>query len=617
MMMQRRFTLCALLLSAAIGSGAVRAESIDDSSRWWPAQKAPRVVVRSEKVTSDQDFGSRGVSARAEQALLQSIAGLAAQAVNEGRSDEMVWTDPGARTEYARWYAGMVKRLGVSEQGPFSTWELIRRYHARRIIKGYILYSADRTAPPEKKNGKRAPEAPADESINVAATLAGLLGGVIVTEELEPAAREAGLTKLVDVRGKTSTWCFDTYKDQLNRSFVLSQRPRVSYMRDVAIANRMLVMWGEKELKTSVYSWLNPLSTVIGWVSDEGEDVTHASQHGHVVIPSDLCLNVPLLSAGTSGAKTPPARVKNFDPRQLRLDDPRSTVSFILSDGDNLQWGMSGFFGDDYWTSPAHGNFPVGLGLPSGCLAQVCPEVMEHIAETQPAVSTIIQASGYIFPDLFGTALKPAQRRELLARHAKRLGQYTAQSGERTVVFIAKDVNSPAALEAYSIYAREIPDLLGMFVVQYAPYEAGDGGVHWVPNATGGEVPVVTAKFAMWANMQKPRAGNPERMATSINDAARIANAAGKPMNAWTMAHAWSGFRLEGAAPGKVVDLPVGDRSGARGLTPIGWCVERLDEKVVRVASPEELLWQIRMTRNADATKRLIEAEYNGGANTP
>ena len=539
------------------------------AERWWPAQSAPEVIVRAGLPAND-----------AEEMLQHSVAGLLAQAVNEGRAGEMVWIDEGRRGDYAKWYRGTVKRLGAREEAPLSTLDLVRRYAARGIIKGYIVY--------------RGPDS--DESVNVATTLAGILGGVIVSEELEPAVKALGLDRLADARNKTSASCFREHRHQLNRSFVLSQRPRIASTRDVAIAHRMLVFWGDPELTASVYAWLRPLSTVIGWVADEGNDVGEASRYGHVVIPSDFCLNVPLLSAGVN-PQSPAPRLKSFDPGAIDPNEKRSAVAFVISDGDNLQWAMGGFFGNpNYWASPDHGKFPIGFGLPYHNLTDVCPEALAHAVATQPDATSVIETSGYIFPDTFAAALGPRQRRELLAQHARRLARSIGPStGVSSLVFICRDVNSPAAVEAYEIYAREIDGLAGMFVVQYAPYSAGDGKVHWVKNRAGEEIPVVTSKFSLWANNKHPGAGNPDRIAGQLNETARQAAAKGEAAHLWVMTHAWSSFQRD--ETGKVADLPRRSEGGSRGVTPTGWCVSKLDTQNVVVVSPAELLWRIRNQR--------------------
>jgi hypothetical protein len=603
------FTLIVLTLVAATAGAA------ESTPSWLPAQKPPRSVVRAVDSELDRKLGRRSDVARAQDMLLQSVAGLAAQAVNEGRSDELVWIDVPAKPDYARWYTATVKRLGLREQGPMPVLDLVRRYAERGIIKGYVLYKANAVAPGLDKAERRKADADADESINVATTLAGLLGGVIVSEELEPAVRDLGVKQLFDARGKTSAWCFQTYAAQLNRSYVMSQRPRVPYARDVAIAHRMLVMWdaGDGSVATPVYRWLNPLSTVLGWVADEGEDVAEASRFGHVVVPSDICLNLPLLSAAATSsdiraAKTPRLR-PSFDPRSIDRADKRTAVAFMMSDGDNLQWAMGGFFGNpDYWASADHGKFPIGFGVPVGCLREACPVALDHLAATQPATTTVVEASGYIFPDVFGEALDPTTRRERLAMHARRLGQSVAASGATSLIFICRDVDSPAAIEAYGIFAREIPELAGMFVIQYAPYHGGDGRVFWVKNAAGVDIPVVSSKFSLWANNDGRGFGNPMRIAELVNGVAKKAATSGESQHLWVMTHAWSPFQRD--ADGAIRDLPFGDHAGDRGVSPTRWCVERLDQSNVRVVSPAELLWRIRMRHDPKATAREIDRQF-------
>lgn len=601
------------LLITLIVSNAMPAGAAETAQRWLPAQKPPKSVVRGVASELDRDLGHRSATARAQDMLLQSVSGLAAQAVNEGRSDELVWIDTPAKPDYARWYAATVKQLGLREQGEMPALDLLKRYVERGIVKGYILYKADAVTPGLSKAERRKTDADADESVNVATTLAGLMGGVVVSEELEPALRELGLKRLFDARGKTSAWCFQTYASQLNRSYILSQRPRVPYARDVAIAHRMLVMWdaGDGSLATPVYRWLNPLSTVLGWVASEGEDVAEASRFGHVVLPSDICINLPLLSAASSGSglKKLPRLKPSFDPRSINAADKRTAVAFIMSDGDNLQWAMGGFFGNpEYWASDDHGKFPIGFGVPIGCLREACPVALDHLAATQPAATTAIEASGYIFPDVFGEALDPTARRERLAMHARRVAQSMAATGATSLISICRDVDSPAALEAFGIFAREIPQLAGMFVIQYAPYHGGDGRVFWVKNATGIDIPVVSSKFSLWANNTGRGFGNPTRIGDLVNDVAKSSAKSGEPQNLWVMTHAWSPYQRD--ADGTIRDLPFGDRSGHRGVSPTRWCVERLNPEDVRVVSPAELLWRIRMRHDPKATAREIDRQF-------
>ena len=62
-----------------------------------------------------------------------------------------------------------------------------------------------------------------------------------------------------------------------------------------------------------------------------------------------------------SGEATPP-QPKGLDPTQIDWTDQRSAVSFIGSDGDNVQWLQGNFFlgNQSYWGNPQRGKIPFG-----------------------------------------------------------------------------------------------------------------------------------------------------------------------------------------------------------------------------------------------------------------
>src|SRR5579859_2613539 len=180
------------------------AEANDD--RWWPAQKFPHAIVRT---TNQQEFSEPRV---ALQMMVQSVAGLAAMAVNEGRGNELVWVDNGGG-DLEKWYDRLLARHpDLAVAGPVGPWDLADRYAKKGVIQGYILYRSD------KSPGDNNVDRPGiDCSVNVATSLAGLLHGIIVDEALEKEAQAHGLKLLLDVRDKTQSWCFRTYKNQFNR----------------------------------------------------------------------------------------------------------------------------------------------------------------------------------------------------------------------------------------------------------------------------------------------------------------------------------------------------------------------------------------------------------------
>src|SRR3954463_12240459 len=79
---------------------------------------------------------------------------------------------------------------------------------------------------------------------------------------------------------------------------------------------------------------------------------------------------------------------------------------------------------------------------------------------------------------------------------------------------------------------------------QYAPYEAGAGKVYWVKDRRGAEVPVITARYSIWADANtRPRAGTPAKVAREIREPRAATAPADLPRYDWAIAHAWSYFR--------------------------------------------------------------------------
>jgi hypothetical protein len=266
-----------------------------------------------------------------------------------------------------------------------------------------------------------------------------------------------------------------------------------------------------------------------------------------------------------------------------------------MSDGDNLTWAMDGFWGKDYWGCSVRGEFAMGWTHSPGHLAQVCPEALAKLAKMQTAGDAVIeQGGGYFYPDRLGSLRN--NRKEILAIHGRRLGAQFRRNGACVLSFICQNVASPGAKEAYEIFAREIDGLIGMVALQYYPYEGGHGRIFWLPNRQGIEIPVVTLTHAIWAHARWPTGGTPAKIARLINGRADTERFS------FATVHAWSSFRE--ADHEQDEEVP-GESGGVRGLLPVSWCVRRL-KSTVKVVTPEELIWRLRMEHDPAATKEVI-----------
>jgi hypothetical protein len=120
----------------------------------------------------------------AYQITVQSVAGLAAKAVNQGRCDELVWVGTD-HADLEHWYDRLlVRRPQLQVRGVLRPRDLVDRYVKQGVIKGYILCTWDSSA------GDLCAFRPGMNcSVNVATSLAVLMDGIVVEQSLEREAR--------------------------------------------------------------------------------------------------------------------------------------------------------------------------------------------------------------------------------------------------------------------------------------------------------------------------------------------------------------------------------------------------------------------------------------------
>jgi hypothetical protein len=516
----------------------------------------------------------------------------------------MIWVASGNDVE--RWLVGLLRReSAIQMRGEIGAWDLVERFAKRGLVKGYILYRLDHSRGQINEH-----RAGMDLSVNVATSLAGILDAVIVDESLEEQAKAHGLRLLLDARQKSQQWCFDTYKNQFNRRLLFTQHPRKPHVRDLAIAQGALTVYGDEKVVAEALRWLEPPSAILGWNGADEFLTTRASTvQGHFQTASDWCINLPVLMAGSEQGK--PAQVKRFDPRGIDWTDRRSGVSFICSDGDNVQWLQGSFFGNkNYWGNPDRGKIPFGWSCCFAHLAQLCPLAVDYGVSTQTANDCFIEwGGGYYYPDLF--AKERPDRWELLARHARRTSELMRANNTTVIGFNVVSPDSADARKAYEVFAGETDGLLGILIFQYAPYEGGAGKTFWVKDRRGIDIPVITARYSIWEHTnERPRSGTPSKVARVIRESVAWTAAEELPRYDWVVAHVWSYFREAPGGDEDAENLPQAEawkNGGVRGYTPAMWCAKRL-EKDIRVIGPEELIWRIRMKHDEGQTRREIKS---------
>lgn len=561
--------------------------------RYWPQVPRPQRLLVTEPI---------GGHLTPEHFLLQSLAGLSARRV--GETGELVWVNISPNAAYDALQAAMLAQTGARLDGPHEPWALVRRLAAAGMVKGYVLFPMDR--------GDRGiyAEGPMDESSNAAAMLCYLHQAVMVEESLEPQARAAGLRRLADARGLTAADVWRRHAGELNHSLILGMDPRLPHMHDVAVFAGCPAVSRVDADYPAALDLLEPDSPLVGWpVGGEDQVVTPLSQRGLFGLASNWCHNLLALSTEQPGETVPWARLRR-DPAQeadwarLTWQDDVHYATYLMSDGDNVQWVMGNFVrgpeAASYYGNPRRGEAPLGWTLPTMDLAQCSPYTLEDIVRSAtPNDAFVLFGGGYYYPDVMA---RTARGRAALRLHARRLAEYARGTGSRLLALNCWDWDSPAALAAYRLLAAALPDLLGIFVVQYYPYTEGNGRVLWVEGQGGDRVPVVGCRVAQWALPPGAieRNAGPRALARLVNDLPHTGPAADEGHFTWGIVHAWSWFR-DGDGEDVLTEPP--PAGAERGYTPYLWHVRRLDPHV-RVLRPDEWLLMLRLRLRPQETLR-------------
>jgi len=523
--------------------------------------------------------------------VLESAAGLAARATLAGRCRTLVWEQLG-NDGYERWYAAYC-RDHRPERIAVSLDEVVARLRDLRIVRGYALYRADRSDRGLHEAG------PMDVGANVATSLAGKLGAVVVSERLESRFRALGLRRLFDARGVTEDECLARYGRWLSRRGMGLADPKTRNARSLMIALNMAVVSGQGPAYEQALSRCEPDTPVLGWGCGTEDGITiPSSRWGLFQTATNWCHNLTVLASEREAESRSVGR-RPAEGRVLpRLPSAgRHFACLTLTDGDNIQWLMGNFAGGTegryYYANPRRGAVPFTWGLPAPGLALLSPRTLAEVLDTATPRDDFVMYSGggYFYPDLYGAARPEARALEL---HAERLRGHCDATGIRILAFNFQDWDSEAAQRACQVFAQRIPGLLGILAFQYYPYSGGEGRILWVDGAKGDRVPVVSCRYTVWAETGRPRDSTPAAIAAALN---QLPVEPGGTFS-WVLVHAWSYFRHtpgsndpKAEEPGPSPDLS--DAALQRGYDPAVWTIERLEPHVVPVGA-EELLLRIR-----------------------
>jgi hypothetical protein len=448
-----------------------------------------------------------------ERTLATTLQGLMAR-----RSGESLYLNlPSLGYQY--WLDDLVSRYGVRTRTG-DLWKTV----GRSGVRGYVLF---RTGTP---------------SVNVATTLAGVTGAVAIEESLEADAIRHGLRKVLDVRDKDDRWVVDNYWPRLRHDVAIEQKTDwPERLRDYAtMAGALAFFDGNSDFRTEVVGALDDDATVIGWGdATNGEDafIGPNSSTGVKALPADHARNLSVLSGIREERLTQRGRL--FDPalaagepargessgggggRALEPDPNAHYVSFLITDGDNIQWALGDFPTDPRWFgSPRRGEVDLGWGI-SPSLIDLAPSVMRWFYDQSVKDRWVVGPSGggYMYPSRY-----PAGA---LAKHTASLARAMGRSDLSVAQIIDFDAFGNTGVWSSYLKHREID---GLIYLEYSRYDGLKGKVVWSEGK-----PVISARTMLWDGLD----GADEASVTAeLNAAARNPHStAGYSIVVW---HAWS-----------------------------------------------------------------------------
>ena len=427
----------------------------------------------------------------ADAVLAATLQGLLARRTGEGIYLEL----PGLG--YAVWLRELADRYGVRLRPATDVWELVDRF--RRDAGGYVLY--DR------------PE------VNVATTVAGLTGAVAVEASKQGLAEQHGLRLAADVRGRDDAWVRDTYWGRLRHDLVVEQMPELAdELRDYAVMAGAYAFYdGNTAFREQIVGALDSDASVIGWgAASGGEDdfVGPNSDAGVRTIAADHARNLSVLS----GVRAQHVRQRPAAPLPTGTD--KHYVTFLCTDGDNVQWLLGDFQSDQRWYAAPGRGTGLGWGIAPG-LIDLAPSVLRWYYDNAGHDRFTVGPSGagYLYPSRYPRAD--------LDRHTARLAGNMARADLDVVQVL--DSGSFDDTDLWSSYLRR-KQIEGLIYLEYSRYDALGGRIVWAQDK-----PVISARAMLWDGLD----GADEAGVTAMLNAAP-ADPTSQDGYSVVMWHAWS-----------------------------------------------------------------------------
>ncbi|HEY5390737.1 MAG TPA: GxGYxYP domain-containing protein [Hanamia sp.] len=354
--------------------------------------------------------------------------------------------------------------LGYSFTGIGSAEDALQIF--KDSVKGYIIWDKSARA-----------------SLNVAFTLSGLEKAVIITPDMLPMVKKAGLKKIADFRGKFNgksdaqvyEWAYNHYWQRCNKKYIIwmggvsgsQMKPGIadfgiskgSFFTDLSTDPKDSI---EYALSEKIFSHMQPLSLVMGWHS-YAKDL----ERNYVALASHYGLRVeglntfPNLSFTSRTPPSPDFKFKNHQnivPHGIYTPEKKVYITCVQTDGLGL----------GAWMEPKRGSIPYAWEVTINWqwMAPVLLEYYYGTATNNDYFFGSLSGPGYMYPKAIPPKLLPSVIKTadtILHKLDLNVFETMDYSEGSTVVG-----NTDLPEYIVNAYYKNMPDVIG-FLNGYAP----------------------------------------------------------------------------------------------------------------------------------------------------
>lgn len=489
----------------------------------------------------------------AENVMMASVAGLANRATN---GEVLLSRDNGALPNPRFWLDQLKLRYPqVQSDIRSDPTFFINRY--RSLLGGYVLY--DFSANPD--------------SVNMATSIAGVTGSIIVDPSTLHYATAAGLTQVADTRTMTYSQVYSQYGSQFNKDKIFHVVPlQKDQIRDYAIENQGFMYYSDPTALGPYAGSQDHQGRIYGWAADEYQFFKQASQNNQQAVASDWAS-----STSTTSRWQIPLAKQQTHASGAEVKAGKHYVAFVMSDGDNVQWLTNDVPTNTKWFgSPYRGEFDMTWDLTS-TLGEMSPIALNYFYEnaTKGTHEDLFVSSG-------GSGLTFPSQYPDIDGLADSINQSLKDADQKVISILDPTYN---ATKLHTILNE--PEVMGIMFKTYGDhYKGRDGAIEFYRGK-----PIVSVKYSLWDGADSARSiadalnNDPHRDPFNDVDSYTIVNV-----------HPWSNAG------------PLGDGTGTP-MFNLHWLINRwLDEDKVEVVTLEELMAGL---RNNFGTPVALLGDYN------